>query len=771
MLSTRLIALATVATFAVFCRADGKGVSAAFVDTMSDTWVATDGLGRKLPTAAETGPRRRDRTVAVFGFLWHCNYYADPKQQGPFDISKMLEKDPDLLQHPDSPLFGPFGRFHHWGEPLLGYYVGTDKAVYRRHAQWLSDAGVDAIIFDTTNGPIYEETWTTILEAFADYEAAGGRAPKIAFMCPFSRVPPAPPNRRGTVVRRLWEKLYKPGLHPELWFRWNGKPLILSYPAYCEGEPLLRLDAIGDLRRDENVRKPARIEKGCVLGQRFAVERPFVRVQACTPTHHSPTFCGAKLVLRKDGPGGEIVGSCVADKIADNDMTTLTLPAPAPAGTYLLELSEPVGTISWWSRPTGEHQGAYLDGKPVAGFRHLEVRAEDPDERRMKEFFTFRDPTSGGGYHHVNRGRDGAWMWAESYPQLMHRDPEGRDEMVSVSVALNATATKGPVPMNCGEGVIGRRWHDGANDPDPAALAKGLCFQEQWNRALELDPRLVFVTGWNEWIMTRIKNWSGWEIPAGNFVDQYNPEFSRDIEPVRGYWGDAYYWQLVANVRRYKGVRPIPPVVSAPIAVDGGFADWTAVGPEFRDEAGDPMRRDNEGWGAAGPYVDRSGRNDIVVAKTSRSDGQIFFYVRTRGPLTVPADDWMRLFIDADRDATTGWLGYDYLVERMDGKTVLRRRQERSASQTGRAARLAPSISTNFDWSEPLAEATCAIGEREMELSLPLSAFDGKLKQDGFDFKWEDNCLQAHDWTDFMLHGDTAPNGRFNYRAIFPPVR
>ena len=38
-------------------------------DTMSDTWAATDGLGRVLPTATQAGPPRKDRWVGVFYFL------------------------------------------------------------------------------------------------------------------------------------------------------------------------------------------------------------------------------------------------------------------------------------------------------------------------------------------------------------------------------------------------------------------------------------------------------------------------------------------------------------------------------------------------------------------------------------------------------------------------------------------------------------------------------------------------------------------------------
>ena len=180
----------------------------------------------------------------------------------------------------------------------------------------------------------------------------------------------------------------------------------------------------------------------------------------------------------------------------------------------------------------------------------------------------------------------------------------------------------------------------------------------------------------------RLPEWNNYRNEAGVFCDQFNPEFSRDCEPVKGFWGDAYYWQLVANVRRYKGVHEIPPTVSRPIRIDGNFDDWRDVQPEFRDTVGDEVRRDFTAHGTkAGRYVDMSGRNDIVAAKVSRNGNDICFYVRTREPMTAPdGQDWMKLFIDADRSAATGWLGYDFMVERTTaerggshaGRTVLR---------------------------------------------------------------------------------------------------
>ena len=98
----------------------------------------------------------------------------------------------------------------------------------------------------------------------------------------------------------------------------------------------------------------------------------------------------------------------------------------------------------------------------------------------------------------------------------------------------------------------------------------------------------------------RLPEWNNYRNEAGVFCDQFNPEFSRDCEPVKGFWGDAYYWQLVANVRRYKGVHEIPPTVSRPIRIDGNFDDWRDVQPEFRDTVGDEVRRDFTAHGMCG---------------------------------------------------------------------------------------------------------------------------------------------------------------------------
>src|ERR1041385_4577663 len=141
-------------------------------------WPATDALGRSLPLEPEVGPVQSNRFVGIFYFLWHNQHGGkSPNWDGPYDISRILAKDPGALSKGDSPLWGPVGMFHYWGEPLYGYYLSTDPWVLRRHAQLLADAGIDTLIFDTTNAQTYPEVYRALCAVFRSVREQGGRTP------------------------------------------------------------------------------------------------------------------------------------------------------------------------------------------------------------------------------------------------------------------------------------------------------------------------------------------------------------------------------------------------------------------------------------------------------------------------------------------------------------------------------------------------------------------------------------------------------------------
>jgi hypothetical protein len=553
-------------------------------DTFADTWVATDGLARALPTNAITGDPKPNKTVGIFYFTWLGQH-----DRAVYDISKIL------VANPNDPQWGPAGCFHFWGEPLFGYYQSADQFIIRKHAQMLTDAGVDVVILDVTNASTYRNVYMTICKVYDDIRKSGQRTPQICFIAN---------SNSAKTIQKLYDDLYSRNLYPDLWFRWLGKPLILA--------------------PDEGLSPEAR--------DFFTIRR------------------------------------------------------------------------SWaWSKG----QKWFADGRDK-------------------------------------------WTWLDHYPQQpgWHDRPSNPEE-ISVAVAEHPVAN------------IGRSFHEG-QEPSRGDLAtdKGLYFADQWRRALEVNPQFIYITGWNEWVAQRFiakgkgsPHMLGKPTAPGDtfFVDQFSQEFSRDIEPMAGGHGDNYYHQMIDNIRRYKGTRPITPVAAKPITIDGHFEDWRDVAPEYRDTLDDPVHRDAEGFDPKARYTNTTGRNDLVAAKVSYDADNVYFYIRTKAPITPNTDpNWMLLYIDADHDPKTGWLGYDVIINRTNiraQKTTL----EHAAA--------------NYNWNKP-TDIEYRIASNELELAIPRAALGLTHLPATLDFKWADNIQQTGEATDFTLNGDAAPNDRFNYRAV-----
>ena len=553
-------------------------------------WPATDGLSRELPIFDQPGPPRANRFVGIFYFLWHTANQAArrPDHPGPYDVSQILHRDPAALTHPDSPLWAPGTAAYYWGEPLYGYYLGADPWVLRRHAQLLSAAGIDTLIFDTTNAATYPEVYLKLCETFEDVRKHGGHTPAISFMVN---------TDAGKTAQKLYDDFYDRGLYRDLWFSWDGKPLMI-----------------------------------------------------CDPAQASP---------------------------------------------------------------------------------------------ELRKFFTLR--AAHWPFELVNTAY--AWHWEASYPQPYgYTDDPAKPEEVNVSVAQNLRAADSKVTNMSAGDARGRSFHDGAEDHAADAVNRGLNFQEQWSRALRLDPPFVMVTGWNEWIA------GGFRSPgrAPLFVDEFNQEFSRDIEPMSGGHRDNYYYQLAANVRRYKGVPGIPQASEAKtIKIEGGFDQWQDVGPEFLSDAIDPSSRNFDG--AAGlHYRGQPARNVLVSFKVARDAKNVYFYARARDHLTPPtAGNWMWLLLNTRHDASRSWEGYDYIVDRSiepDGTIWLEKNDG------------------GWRWKR-IAKVICRVEGSQMQLSVPRAALglaDGA--ELSFDFKWADGLEHPGDIMDFYLSGSVAPPGRFRYR-------
>ncbi len=289
----------------------------------------------------------------------------------------------------------------------------------------------------------------------------------------------------------------------------------------------------------------------------------------------------------------------------------------------------------------------------------------------------------------------------------------------------------------------------------------GIYFQQRWDEAIKSSPQFLYINDWNEW--TAGKYQPGGDGKTGFmrrestyfFVDQYNPEFNRCIQPMKGGYTDNYYMQMAQNIRRYKGVRPIPVNQGlATMRIDGRFDDWAKVNVEYRDTIGDVFHRDYMGYGGL-HYKNDSGRNDIVTCKVAVDDRTVYFYVQTDKALTPHTGrNWMLLLIDADKDSRTGWYGYDFIVN----KSVLDARRSTLMRYDSK--------NPADPWQE-VAKVSYIYSGNRLELAVPrrLLGLDGNALE--FDFHWADNPQDLVDPISLCVNGDSAPNRRFNYRCIW----
>ncbi len=207
-----------------------KDALQALPDNYTASWVGTDALGRTMPTSDEVGlPKTdKDRVVGIFYITWHGSG-AHKKDMAPgeywHDVTKVLETSPAARNDNDDPAWHGGGTYH-WGEPENGYFLSDDEWVMRKDIAMLADAGVDVLILDVTNAVQYHKEWHLLFKTMQKMKAEGNKVPKFCFWAFNGPV--------ISVVQSLYEKYYKNNLYRDLWFWWDGKPLLL-----CNMEPMV----------------------------------------------------------------------------------------------------------------------------------------------------------------------------------------------------------------------------------------------------------------------------------------------------------------------------------------------------------------------------------------------------------------------------------------------------------------------------------------------------------------------------------------------------
>jgi hypothetical protein len=376
----------------------------------------------------------------------------------------------------------------------------------------------------------------------------------------------------------------------------------------------------------------------------------------------------------------------------------------------------------------------YLEGKPlIIGI------SKEAEGKNYQSFFTFRESQWPNEADKAN-----GWPWISfTRPQHAFCNHRGEREIINVSVCQhpNWMAGMGGSAFYGNMDNWGRSYREGSHGNPATDIFYGYNFQEQWDYALQQDVPFIFITGWNEWIAGR------WDSKDGNpehswFCDQASPEYSRDAEPtLTAGLKDNYYMQMVSNIRRYKGIAANPKASAAKTIKT--FGDWKDVLPVYSDYTGDTRARNHPGAETkpARTYTNNTGRNDFRLTKVACDATKLFFYAETVENISEnTGSNWMRLYLDLDRNAKTGWAGYDF---RVAGGNKLQKYQ-------------------GGKWTDIQVVESVVDGKKLM-ITLPLKDLGLSNYLSDLEFKWSDNMQDEDDPLDWYVNGDAAPGGRFNY--------
>lgn len=365
-----------------------------------------------------------------------------------------------------------------------------------------------------------------------------------------------------------------------------------------------------------------------------------------------------------------------------------------------------------------------LHGKPmIVGDKTDEALRDD-----VRNYFTIK----ANQWPNEDKKKDG-FPWMEFDRSLTYQSVYKNDglKIMNVSAAQHSKTICFSKTAWYGTNDRTRSWHNGENDTSENALLYGYNFAEQWEFAIKMNPDIIFVTGFNEWVAQRQAVEEEYPIV---FVDCADENCSRDVEPSAGILGDNYYLQMVDYIARFKGTTgKVRKNENVTIDIDGDFSQWDSdkITAVYKDYENDVVDRNCSDFGS-GTLTDTSGRNDLVKMKVAGDKDKIYFYAETAEKLTPSTEkNWMSLFVNEE-----------YVVNRtspVNGKTKVERITD--------------------DGYEITVEAEIRFEGNKLMLAVDKDVIG---YENNLSFKWADN-YNENDFRSFYTSGDSAPYGRLCY--------
>ena len=233
-------------------------------------------------------------------------------------------------------------------------------------------------------------------------------------------------------------------------------------------------------------------------------------------------------------------------------------------------------------------------------------------------------------------------------------------------------------------------------------------------------------------------------------VDQFNEEYSRDIEPCVNGFGDNVYMQMIQNIRKWKYTDPVGyknPSVTIDIS-SFDISQWADVKTIYRDFEGDAISRDWYSFDGSFSYVDTTNRNDIVRTYVCRDEEYLYFRVETKEPISEREKmdkKWMNLMIKTPDGGEDGIFGYQYFINReIEGNTTSVQKYDGKNYNT-------------------VGTGGVYVSGNVMQVRVKLSDLGLSYADYALEFKVTDNIKKVTDVLSYYKTGDSAPMGRMGY--------
>jgi hypothetical protein len=304
----------------------------------------------------------------------------------------------------------------------------------------------------------------------------------------------------------------------------------------------------------------------------------------------------------------------------------------------------------------------------------------------------------------------------------------------------------------------GRGWDYTTEENSYRNVLSGLNLENQWKTALDNLDKVdeVMVTGWNEWTAAKLTTYHSAYQGYVQFADQFNMEFSRDLEMMAdedGY-GDNFYLQNMRNTRAFKQTKKVTFVGGKASPALDNAAEWEK-GRTYLDISGEVVERNHRNTDGSGMYVNTTNRNDVVSTQMVNDGEYLYIRITTLDDIVIEqgAQNNLNILLSIVGSNAPAWEGYQFVLNRTALQSGLSKTSLEKVKVAGR-----------YEF-ENVATVDSYLDGKTLCVKIPLKKLGiTNSKNFTIDFKVADGISDPSNIMKYYVDGESAPVGRLNYR-------